>query len=667
MANATGLAGQRANSLPDLGTPPKTPVNHDAAASLKVWLPKLDKRSYVYGVGFETVRRNEVISNLERFRSEGDLPRLWAAVRRAQLDVALCETATVIAMENVLKRGNKYKLICENVGRRVAKTTLTVKDVTVLERAKAEIEGLKLGPKVWQDPRYPLLHTVVLVFPHLETLRQLAQEHRAGCERFCSAWLDMMGSGKLSTAPDLEVATARWLLAFPDAALHLGEMVGESMKQEYWQIVESIEGSDAAGASGPDGLSSKDARLAEVLVLAGSLMPEKLEPIDISKVENDTQEKVEEPPKVVVPAPSKPYLSAHGVSLRVEWTVPNIRENPITLSAVRVRAVGEKNWLVFDMRQSKLVSGSRFTPVPMPTCSILISGLQPGVKYEAKVAVKNSGPNTRWSGGSPVSDPLLLEAGWDRSWDALLLKEKKAAMLLGVDEMGCAWNGTFFPPDMQGVPWKKLPDNRRKALSVLGVVEERWESLTQAGPRESDSVPADSILKTEGVKLWDTVEVDDRVASETAVESKAPDDLSLSQRPGDTTEATEASEAVATNASLEQVTDAPPKMQDVNPVQATHATAVTADGDIGKPVQYGSGDYSEDAFEAESKPAEVNVAKTEDTLASQEVAEYEDDAFEDDVETAQPTASKYEDDEEFEASRSASKVSSQEQLESAKE
>merc|ERR1719171_932944 len=116
---------QRSNSLPDLGAAEQPPAKKGAA--LKGWLPLLDRRSYIYGVGFETVRRNEVIENLDRFRAEGNLPKLWAAVRRAQLDVHIAETPAVLEAKNVLARATRLKLICENVARRTAKGTFTTK------------------------------------------------------------------------------------------------------------------------------------------------------------------------------------------------------------------------------------------------------------------------------------------------------------------------------------------------------------------------------------------------------------------------------------------------------------------------------------------------------------------------------------------------------------
>lgn len=234
----------------------------------------MDRRSYVYGVGYETVRRSEVVDNLERFRAEGDLPRLWAAIRRAKLDVSLEEAPSVTNMADLLARATKHKLICENVARRVAKATLTTKDVRVLEKALHEIEQLKLGPKLWKDPQYPFLRKVEALVPHLETLRYLAQEHRAGGARYCTAWLDVIDSGKLSDSFDLEVSTGRWLLVFPDADVQLGGIVSDGVMTEYWRLVESIEGAkpQLPSPSNTGEFVSKDNHLAQILVLAGSVM-----------------------------------------------------------------------------------------------------------------------------------------------------------------------------------------------------------------------------------------------------------------------------------------------------------------------------------------------------------------------------------------------------------
>lgn len=227
----------------------------------------------MYSVGSETVRRHEVIERLELFRSEGDMPRLWAAVRRAKLDVELSEKPTVNNMADIVAKATKYKLICENVARRVADTNFTTKDLRVLEKAFKEIEGLKVGPKVWKDPMYPYLAHVQALRPHLETLRQLVKEHRAGCANYCSAWLAMMDSLKLRSSMDLEVSTAKWLLAFPDSAEVLGGVVSDGVKLEYWRLVESIEstGSEPLRASKASELKPREAYLTNILVLAGSL------------------------------------------------------------------------------------------------------------------------------------------------------------------------------------------------------------------------------------------------------------------------------------------------------------------------------------------------------------------------------------------------------------
>lgn len=283
MASVAGLAGQRANSLPDLGTStiPKdgqvefeqlAPVKaKGGGAALKVWLPLLDKRSYVYSVGCENVRRSEVLDNMDRYRSEGDLPRLWAAVRRAKLDFDLSDKFRVHDMANVLARATKHKLICENVARRVANSAFTTKDVRVLEKALKEIEQLQLGPKIWKDPMYPCLRQVPVVTPHLETLRHLVQEHRAGCVAYCAAWLRVVESEELSFSLELEVSTARWLLAFPEATAELGMIVNRDVQEEFWRLAESIDstGAEPEAASRPAGLAPKDAHLAKLLVRAG--------------------------------------------------------------------------------------------------------------------------------------------------------------------------------------------------------------------------------------------------------------------------------------------------------------------------------------------------------------------------------------------------------------
>lgn len=287
---------QRASSLPDLGA--SHPPAKRGAADLKGWLPLLDRRTQVYGVCYETVRRHEVKENMEHFRAEGNLPKLWAAVRRAQLDAQLCNTPSVIDMSHVLARATRLRLICENVARRAAKASFTTKDVRVLEAAIKGLEELKLGPKLWKDPMYPLLHCIPILLPHLEKLRYLAQEHRAamkpgiGCVRFSTAWLAAVKSGELRLAsaieapecdaqgkPDmlsaLEVSTARWLLTFPDAMVELGLLVGDDVKAEYWRLTDSIEGKTlrADGGIRSADLSPESAHLADILVLAGNPIP----------------------------------------------------------------------------------------------------------------------------------------------------------------------------------------------------------------------------------------------------------------------------------------------------------------------------------------------------------------------------------------------------------
>lgn len=283
MASVAGLAGQRANSLPDLGTSTLPTDGHvefeqlapakakGGGAALKVWLPVLDKRSYVYSVGCENVRRSEVLDNMDRYRSEGDLPRLWAAVRRAKLDFDLSDKYRVHDMAKVLAHATKHKLICENVARRVVHSAFTTKDVRVLEKALKELEQLQLGPKLWKDPTYPCLRQVPAVTPHLETLRQLVQEHRAGCAAYCAAWLRVVESGELRSSFELEVSTARWLLAFPEATAELGMLVNRDVQEEFWRLADAIDrtGAEAPEADRPVGLALKDAHLAKLLVHAG--------------------------------------------------------------------------------------------------------------------------------------------------------------------------------------------------------------------------------------------------------------------------------------------------------------------------------------------------------------------------------------------------------------
>jgi len=113
-----------------------------------------------------------------------------------------------------------------------------------------------------------------------------------GCARYCAAWLEAVDSGELRlTAPiqsaesatqdgseqlsALEVSTARWLLAFPDAMVELGLLVGDDVKAEYWRLTDGLEGiSSELLDTLPDGLSPEDAHLAQILVLAGSPVDE---------------------------------------------------------------------------------------------------------------------------------------------------------------------------------------------------------------------------------------------------------------------------------------------------------------------------------------------------------------------------------------------------------
>jgi hypothetical protein len=265
---------QRSSSLPDARASgaikdkdERKPIARRGAA-LKGYLPLLDRSSFIYGIGYETCRRNDVLDSMERFRAEGDMPRLWAAVRRAKLDPHLEETPTVAEMARVLAGGTKQKVICENVARRLSQSAFATKDVRVLEKSVKEMESLALGPKVWKDPNHPLLPLVVALIPYLEKLRDLVQEHRAGCARFCSALLAVLETEELSFSPKLEVSLARWLLAFPDAAADLGALVSDDVKAEYWRLTDFIEGTENHTAR-PANLAPKDARLAELLSTAG--------------------------------------------------------------------------------------------------------------------------------------------------------------------------------------------------------------------------------------------------------------------------------------------------------------------------------------------------------------------------------------------------------------
>merc|ERR1719409_1792247 len=130
MTAAAGLSQQRSNSLPDLKASPsddraEQKSSEDRAAQLKGYLPYLPRRSYIYGAGFATCRRNEVLKNMERYRDAGDLPRLWAGIRRAKLDAHLDDSPTVNEMHRVLATATKQKTICENVARRLSKSGLT--------------------------------------------------------------------------------------------------------------------------------------------------------------------------------------------------------------------------------------------------------------------------------------------------------------------------------------------------------------------------------------------------------------------------------------------------------------------------------------------------------------------------------------------------------------
>lgn len=249
------------------------PAKSGSEGGLKAWLPLLDRRSIVYGVGYETCRRNEVIERLEHFRSKGDLPRLWAAVRRAKMDAALDDTPTVNEMSRIFTAASKQRTMCENVARRVEESRLTTKDVGVLKKALKELEQLRIGPNLWKDPvgNRPTLGQVEALLPHLETLQELVKAHRAGSASYCSAWLEMMDSGKLRSSINLEVSTAKWLLAFADSATVLGGVVSEDVKFEYWRLVESIERTGSEPLSSSSELAPKDAHLTKILALAGSL------------------------------------------------------------------------------------------------------------------------------------------------------------------------------------------------------------------------------------------------------------------------------------------------------------------------------------------------------------------------------------------------------------
>lgn len=171
------------------------------------------------------------MASLKRYRSEGELVKLKAAVHNAKLDYELRDRATVDSMLDVVVRATKQKHICEKVVRRALTWNFSVKDARCLEAAVQQLRAMELGPKLWKDPQYPLLPRVQELIPYLPHAQHLSKAFQEGPEAFTAAWVQMMTSDRLSLPLDLEVSTARWLLDLPDPAMLLRKALGDGAKE----------------------------------------------------------------------------------------------------------------------------------------------------------------------------------------------------------------------------------------------------------------------------------------------------------------------------------------------------------------------------------------------------------------------------------------------------
>lgn len=209
-----------------------------SGASLKQWLPVLDRRSIVFGACSETIRRGELMESLQRYRSQGDLVKLRTAVHNAKLDYELRDRATVDSMLDIVVRATKQKHICEMVARRAVNWNFSTKDARCLETAVKQLQAMGLGPKVWNDPQYPLLPKAQEIIPHLSHLQHLSKQYREDSVQFTSAWLNTVTSTCLCLPLDLEVSVARWFLDVADSMTLLTNELGDNAT-ELLDFVES--------------------------------------------------------------------------------------------------------------------------------------------------------------------------------------------------------------------------------------------------------------------------------------------------------------------------------------------------------------------------------------------------------------------------------------------
>ncbi len=102
-------------------------------------------------------------------------------------------------------------------------------------------------------------------------------------------------------------------------------------------------------------------------------------------------------------------LHAHGEdAIRVEWTLPRGMDKNVsdfTAAAVSLKADGDSTWRRVDAATGKLDRGPDALPVMLPSTECVVRGVDPSVKYFAKVRLADK---SGWGPDSAPSDGLTL-------------------------------------------------------------------------------------------------------------------------------------------------------------------------------------------------------------------------------------------------------------------